>query len=343
MNTVSKLLEQLAYITTFRDIRRLELSLLKTLHDIFTPDALLLLQLDANQQPSLLFRYDPVASQMQEQMPMTHQPALEALIHQAIAADCPVYDLPSDHQQTWIYPVLDLKEMNLCLILQGQGQLSANDNRLISSFLEVYRNFCLLIEDVQTDQLTGLLNRKTFEENFQHLTDELHQDVPEHLADDQRASLPQGMESYWMAVIDLDNFKRINDTFGHIYGDEVLILLARLMKVCFRTQDLLYRFGGEEFVVITRCQDLQGAHTSFERLRRAVENYDFPQIGRVTISIGVVQLQSGLLATSLFDQADKALYHAKKHGKNQVRFYQELVQGGQIKPVQPKAGSIELF
>lgn len=146
-----------------------------------------------------------------------------------------------------------------------------------------------------------------------------------------------------MAVIDIDDFKRVNDTFGHVYGDEVLILLARLMKSCFRTNDQLYRFGGEEFVVITKCQNLDNAHFVFERLRQTIEVYNFPQIGRVTVSIGVVQLQTGTLATALFDQADQALYHVKEHGKNQVEFYQELVNSELIKPVTTPSGKIEIF
>lgn len=243
-----------------------------------------------------------------------------------------------------VFPVLDLFDLNLCLILKSTTSLSANDIRLIHSFLDVYRNFCLLIEDVQTDQLTGLLNRKTFEENLQRISEEPPPEPSKIEAKDRRATAPAGLNGYWMAVVDIDNFKKVNDTFGHVYGDEVLILLARLMKTCFRTNDLLYRFGGEEFVVIAQCNGLEeGAYFAFERLRKTIENYNFPQIGRVTVSIGAVQLQAGILVTYLFDQADQALYHVKGNGKNQVEFYQELVNRGIITPTPTLSGDIELF
>ena len=345
MSSSDRLMERLAHLTGFRDTRRLELSMLKTLQELFSPDALSLIKLDTNNQPLVLLSYDPVTKLMQDGDPASMPAGTQSLIVNALNQKYLSDAVPRQRENISVFPVLDLYDLNLCLVLKSSNPLSANDIRLIRSFLDVYRNFCLLIEDVQTDQLTGLLNRKTFEENFQRISDEIHADKSntDLNPNERRATPPSGLDGYWMAVIDIDNFKRINDTFGHVYGDEVLILLARLMKACFRTTDLLYRFGGEEFVVIAQCPDLAGAHKAFERLRRTIENYDFPQIGRVTVSVGVVQLQSGTLATPLFDQADQALYHVKKNGKNQVKFYQELVDEGLIKPVQYPSGNIELF
>lgn len=343
MNSSHRLMERLAHITAFRDTRRLELSLLKTLQELFKPDTLSLVKLNTNNQPLVLLRYDPDKNQMQDDDPAHLCSGTQSLIINALNQKEISAAIPRQREKISVFPVLDLFDLNLCLILKSSVPLSADDIRLIRSFLDVYRNFCLLIEDVQTDQLTGLLNRKTFEENFQRISEELPPDLSESEPDERRAAPPNGLNGYWMAVIDIDDFKRINDTFGHVYGDEVLILLARLMKACFRTNDLLYRFGGEEFVVIAQCPNLEGAHFAFERLRKTIENYDFPQIERVTVSIGVVQLQTGILATPLFDQADQALYHVKENGKNQVEFYQELVNRGLIKPVKTLSGAIELF
>lgn len=343
MNSSYRLMERLAHITAFKDTRRLELSLLKTLQELFKPDTLSLVKLNTNNQPIVLLGYDADKSLILDEDPASLCNSTQSLIVNALNQKHLSTALPRQREKISVFPVLDLFDMNLCLVLKSSDALSADDIRLIRSFLDVYRNFCLLIEDVQTDQLTGLLNRKTFEENFQRISEELPDDQPKPTPDDRRAYAPVGLNGYWMAVIDIDDFKRVNDTFGHVYGDEVLILLARLMKACFRTNDLLYRFGGEEFVVITQCQNLKGAHFVFERLRKTIENYDFPQIGQVTVSIGVVQLQTGLLATPLFDQADQALYHVKKNGKNQVAFYQELVDSGFIKPVKTLSGEIELF
>lgn len=343
MNSSHRLMERLAYITAFKDTRRLELSLLKTLHELFKPDTLSLVKLNTNNQPIVLLRYDLDKHQLLDDDPAHLSSSTQSLIVNALNQKHLTAALPRQRRKISVFPVLDLFDLNLCLVLKSSNALSADDIRLIRSFLDVYRNFCLLIEDVQTDQLTGLLNRKTFEDNFQRISEELPDDLPEPEPDDRRSTAPVGLSGYWMAVIDIDDFKRVNDTFGHVYGDEVLILLARLMKACFRTKDLLYRFGGEEFVVIAQCKNLQGAHFVFERLRKTIENYDFPQIGQVTVSIGVVQLQTGLLATPLFDQADQALYHVKKNGKNQVAFYQALVDRGLIKPIKTISGAIELF
>lgn len=343
MSSSHRLMERLAHLTAYRDTRRLELSLLKTLQELFSPAALSLVKLDTNNQPLVLLCYDPITSQMQDGDPADLPSSTQSLIVNALNQKYLSDAIPRQREKTSVFPVLDLYDLNLCLVLKSSNPLSADDIRLIRSFLDVYRNFCLLIEDVQTDQLTGLLNRKTFEDNFQRISEELEPKPLVTDPNDRRTTPPAGLDGYWMAVIDIDNFKRINDTFGHVYGDEVLILLARLMKACFRTNDLLYRFGGEEFVVIAQCPSLEGAHTVFERLRKTIENFDFPQIGRVTVSIGVVQLKQGTLATALFDQADQALYHVKENGKNQVKFYQELVDRGLIKPVKTLSGDVELF
>src|SRR5690554_6051346 len=343
MNSSYRLMERLAHITAFKDTRRLELSLLKTLHELFKPDTLSLVKLNTNNELLVLMRYDSEKNLMQDVDPALLCTSTKSLIINTLNQKKQNTATPRQREKLSVFPVLDLFDLNLCLVLNSSTTLSADDIRLIRSFLDVYRNFCLLIEDVQTDQLTGLLNRKTFEENFQRISEELPEEKQNPDPADRRAPAPAGLNGYWMAVIDIDDFKRVNDTFGHVYGDEVLILLARLMKACFRTNDLLYRFGGEEFVVIAQCQNLESAQFAFERLRKIVENYDFPQIGQVTVSIGVVQLQTGLLATPLFDQADQALYHVKNNGKNQVAFYQELVNSGLIKPVKTLLGEIELF
>lgn len=340
MNSGYQLIEHLAQITAFKDTRLLELSLLKTLQTLFKPDSLLLVKLNTNNQPLSLLRYDSATDLIKNDDPTQLGNTTQSLIVDALNQKYLTTVTPKKNKHLSIFPVLNLFDMNLCFILKTTNALSADNIHLIGHFLDIYRNFCLLIEDVQTDQLTGLLNRKTFEKNFQRINEELS---PQAKSNDRRVTMPAASQGYWMAVIDIDNFKRVNDTFGHVYGDEVLILLARLMKACFRNNDQLYRFGGEEFVVITKCQNLDGAHFVFERLRQAIEAYDFPQIGCVTVSVGVVQLQTKILATALFDKADQALYYVKEHGKNQVKFYQELVDSGRLNLVETLSGDIELF
>jgi diguanylate cyclase (GGDEF)-like protein len=145
-----------------------------------------------------------------------------------------------------------------------------------------------------------------------------------------------------MGVIDIDHFKRVNDTYGHLIGDEVLLLLARLMRASFRFDDRLYRFGGEEFVVLMRCTDAPSAALAFERLRSNVERHLFPQVGRITVSIGFTELKRGDTPSGAFERADKAVYFAKGQGRNQVRHHAELVASGHLED-DTKVGDVELF
>jgi diguanylate cyclase (GGDEF)-like protein len=144
-------------------------------------------------------------------------------------------------------------------------------------------------------------------------------------------------------MADLDNFKRINDTWGHLYGDEVLLLTAQLMQGHFRESDYLFRFGGEEFVIIVRTANEELAQRAFERFRRAVEEHLFPQVGQVTISIGVTKMDPSVFTATLLDHADKALYYAKQNGRNQVCFFENLLSSGLVETSEIVMGEIELF
>ena len=133
----------------------------------------------------------------------------------------------------------------------------------------------------------------------------------------------------WLAVVDIDHFKQVNDRFGHLYGDEVLILVANILRSSFRSHDRIFRFGGEEFVVLLRNTTLSKAHKVFNRFREAVQEYHFPQVGNVTVSLGFVGTSRGS-PVEILGQADQALYYAKEHGRNQVCFYEDLVATGAL-------------
>ena len=342
MPKLHRLLESLADITSYRDVRRLELTLLKTLDEILQPVSLQFLKLDSEQVLLQSIRYCPQLEDAEELDITTQTPQQLSLVHKALAHGQAAMREAGDGF-LYAFPVASMNNMNFCLLIGSRNALAPPDKHLITSFFRIYHNFCHLLSDAQTDELTGLLNRKTFEENFQRISGELLAEEGEAEPEDRRHKVQQKAENYWMAVLDIDHFKRVNDTFGHIYGDEVLILLSRLMERTFRHEDLLYRFGGEEFVIIARCGDLSNAHALFERLRQTVANQDFPQIGQVTISLGVVQVQPGILATTLLDRADQALYYAKTHGRNRLCFYQQLLEAGEIEPAAPRTGSIDLF
>ncbi|CAK0756250.1 hypothetical protein CCP3SC15_2140003 [Gammaproteobacteria bacterium] len=126
-----------------------------------------------------------------------------------------------------------------------------------------------------------------------------------------------------MLILDVDRFKRVNDTYGHAAGDCVLRTLAHCVTTCTRTTDLVARFGGEELAVLLNNTDAQGAYLLAERIRIAVEatqiRYENKAI-QVTVSIGVSDLQTEDDSHSLFCRADAALYWAKETGRNRVRY-----------------------
>ena len=115
------------------------------------------------------------------------------------------------------------------------------------------------------------------------------------------------------------SLKLVNDGYGHLFGDEVLLLVSRLMKRSFRGADQLFRFGGEEFLVVLERTNELGATIALERLRSAVAEYPFPQIGKVTVSAGFTRIVPTDVATTCVERADEALYHAKKRAATASR------------------------
>jgi len=149
-------------------------------------------------------------------------------------------------------------------------------------------------------------------------------------------------DQVYLAALDLDHFKQVNDTHGHLIGDEVLLHTGRLMREVLRMDDGLFRFGGEEFVVLLEAPDEGSAHAALERLRLRMAQYHFPQVGRVTMSIGFAAVQPGDLPPGALDRADRALYLAKAGGRNQVAGPSALAAAG-MQPSAPQGGDVDLF
>ncbi len=191
---------------------------------------------------------------------------------------------------------------------------------LVEGLAKIFRNFLNLLDSSERDSLTSLLNRKSFDDTFFKTTRQNSVQAAPRVLDDQRQIEPPGQ--YWLGVIDIDHFKRVNDGFGHLIGDEVLLLVARIMRSSFRHDDRLYRFGGEEFVVLLRAQSEDAALSVFERFRCNVQAYQFPQVGTITISLGCTRVRDNDTPAAAFERADKVVYMAKDQGRNQVRCYE---------------------
>ena len=159
-----------------------------------------------------------------------------------------------------------------------------------------------------TDALTGLANRRAFEAILKR---EAKQAASE-------------ATPLCLLVIDIDHFKRINDTFGHLVGDSVLNIAAGMIKDFIKGKDLAARYGGEEFIVLLPNTPLEGAVTVADQIRNGFETKQWKKkdtgeiIGSVTVSIGVSLYRSEETAETFIQRADKALYFSKENGRNQV-------------------------
>src|SRR3989442_3672816 len=158
-------------------------------------------------------------------------------------------------------------------------------------------------ENALTDELTKLPNRRALAQRY---LQEMHRARRYH-------------KSIAFLMIDLDHFKQVNDSYGHLNGDAVLAELASILTSGARESDVCARYGGEEFGIILHETTEQGARTLAERIRAKVAAATFPGGLKLTISIGVAATAEPALFTSLMERADQALYAAKQGGRNQVR------------------------
>ncbi len=249
------------------------------------------------------------------------------------------------------FPLASDRQVVGVLELHRQVPLTATELRLVGSVLRLYGNLLGLLDYSERDTLTGLLNRKTFDESFMRMAalasgdpapqGDAPADAAAAIAPEEARRAPR-QRSVWLGVLDIDHFKRVNDQHGHLIGDEVLLLMARLMRNSFRFDDQLYRFGGEEFVVLMRCAGPGDAGQAFERLRRQVESFDFPRVGRTTVSIGFTQVRAGDTPSAAFERADQAVYVAKQQGRNQVHEHAALVRAGLLRD-DVRDSAVELF
>lgn len=350
------ILHRLVSLTTIRDIELFEVSLLKTLTELLKINQISMYKLSQFSSNCTLFTYSITSNRDDDKKQFSESQEIQS-VEIAIPEDIMLAQLwinttkkPYLHNRRdhyWaVYPMISMQRIESLLAFELSHPLTEHEMLIITSLLNITHNFRNLLDENQKDKLTGLLNRQTFEESIYKIqsllpvSDRNPRDQGDTL--DQRKSM-EGAEKLYLAIIDVDNFKSINDRFGHIIGDEVLLLLSYLMRQIFRAKDLLFRFGGEEFVAVIRTNGKHEACKVLERLRNEIGEYCFPQISKVTISIGATLIQrEHHLPAEIIGRADQALYHAKNHGKNQFHFYEDLVEGEHI-AVKKETGTIDFF
>ena len=206
---------------------------------------------------------------------------------------------------------IDKQDVEKMHELQGKIAQLEKENRKLKQFLEENRIRLELIEEkfneqkkeAQHDALTGLLNRRSFDEDLNKFDS---------------ANVP-----YALLILDIDNFKNINDTYGHLIGDEVLKEVGEILRTYVRKNTKVYRYGGEEFVVVLPGGDEKAAKIVAERLREVIQRRGIKlensgQMLQFTASFGATTKREKENYKQVLQRADKALYEAKKSGKNRV-------------------------
>ena len=342
---MTQLIDHLADLTALRDREGLDTALVATLQELLRPDSIGIYRLVGPQNNEHWLTCAHIkngVTQHQARLAwaeLDELPRANEFTHrqQAMGSRQPV---SPEGRTDSVFPLATDGASSGVLELCSATPISAETHRLVCAVLRLYQNFQSLLDYGERDALTELLNRKTFDGAFLKATTAQHE-TPEPGANDRRQCSAGG--SYWLAMLDIDHFKRVNDNFGHLIGDEVLLLLARLMRSTFRFHDQLYRFGGEEFVVLMHCIEPGQAEAAMERLRSITEQFDFPQVGRITVSIGFTEIRQGDSPSRAIERADKAVYYAKEHGRNQVWCHETLVSQSKLTAQAVNVGDIELF
>ncbi|WP_031434178.1 GGDEF domain-containing protein [Methylomarinum vadi] len=191
---------------------------------------------------------------------------------------------------------------------QMQRRLENNMSHLLTEVDLLRKELEQVKVESLTDSLTGISNRKAFDTTLEHtVIAAREQDI-----------------TFCILVIDIDHFKKFNDTYGHLVGDKVLRFVASTLKRCLKGKDTVARFGGEEFTVILPQTKLNDAVTIAEQVRHAVSSGSLKDLksgkryGSITVSIGIAQFHKNELANDLLQRADEALYLAKDRGRNRV-------------------------
>ena len=211
--------------------------------------------------------------------------------------------------------IVAIDEQDVQKIQELQSKIAEleEENKKLKRFLEENRARLELIEEkfneqkreAQHDSLTGLLNRRSFDEDM--------------------SKLDNANISYALLILDIDNFKHINDSYGHLIGDEVLKEVGEVLRKYVRKNTKTYRYGGEEFVVVLPDGDEVAAKVVAERLRKVIESRGLklpntPNLLTFTASFGATTKRDNETYKDVLKRADEALYEAKNRGKNRVVF-----------------------
>jgi diguanylate cyclase (GGDEF)-like protein len=337
LNTVNthSVLNKLITLTNERDVLALEQSLAEALFELVDASD------DDNAKSVVIYHPDDTRKQLLSAIIVGKgaEQCHLSLPFKQLLIDCFKSGKYSAYEQVGespvrLYPVKNAKDQTVAIIAIEAMICDSQLHDVITLLLKIYQNFTGLINDNERDTLTGLLNRKTFDYKINKIL--------VHMQEAARLKNDKAEQVHFLAIFDIDHFKRVNDEFGHLIGDEVLLLFSQLMTQTFRGSDPIFRFGGEEFVGVFECSSHDDIPNILNRFREKVGRFDFPQVGKVTVSSGYTEISPYDLPSQLIDHADLALYFAKNNGRNRICFYEQLIADGALQE-NKKEGDIELF
>lgn len=243
-----------------------------------------------------------------------------------------VYKVESRKRFKVVFPVVLYDQSISHLIVLRHRYDDEITKPLLIGLLQISTDIFRSLHEKGYDPLTRILNRQAFDQVSSDLALSHNRDA---------GNLDKKFKA--IAILDIDKFKAINDKFGHAIGDETLVLFAQTIRSVLRQQDLFFRYGGEEFVVLVKEVQLEQAFHVLERCRSAIEARRFPQVGKVTVSIGFADMNKDSHTVENLSKADKALYYVKQHGRNQVQSYEHLLANGLLEAVTPVEGAIDFW
>ncbi|MDP1784088.1 MAG: diguanylate cyclase, partial [Sulfuricurvum sp.] len=272
--------------------------------------------LDASPNPMILTDKEHLIDTNKALLKLLGYPSLEALKseHTCICdffeeGETNEYLLPMMDDQTWVEYVLEHpeREHKVKITIGGEIALFKVDASMVGSIKEtraivVFTDISLMMSQSTTDALTGIANRTHFNLIFEHT---LH-------------ASRRGEGDLSIVFFDIDHFKNINDTYGHLVGDDVLRHIASLAKSTLRKSDIIARWGGEEFILLLPNTPLSSAAWVAENLRERIDNEPFDIVGHITCSFGVCTLCENEGADEFLYRVDELLYQAKESGRNRV-------------------------
>ena len=344
------ILKSVIEITRHRDLDSLEYSLVATLSEIITTQQITVfktLTVDHHHDIEEILNLSVVQSDKSNPHYKWSEKSriikTDRLLERCIRNNDTVIDTLEDGLFRVLIPISNDNTAIGAISLYGTDEMLSSLD-LVKGFIKIYENYQIILDESEHDKLTGLFNRRTFDKKLGRLLkmQNKQNDKPSESDHTDKRHKTTSDSHTWLVVLDFDGFKQINDTYGHSYGDEVLLILSQKMKQCFRKTDLLFRFGGDEFVIILEPVTYNDALDALERFRMTVATHEFPQIGTITISTGFAKISEKNYPPSILEKADKALYFAKENGRNCIFNYESLISSGKLLE-QKTSGAINLF